>query len=104
MSETTLPPPTPEQVASIQGAQVVLDPASKASEGARGVYNNVHDNTLHRNAGYEEMGLDPHDPSNELTDPDAPPPAADESQTQATRRTSHANRSAEHANRSADRT
>jgi hypothetical protein len=62
MSETTLPPPTPEQVAAIQGAQVVLDPASKASEGARGIYDNLDHNTLHRNAGYIEMGH-----------PDAPP-------------------------------
>jgi hypothetical protein len=75
MSETTLPPPTPEQIASVQGAQVVLDPASKAAEGAKGVYDNLDHNTLHRNAGYVEMGLDPHDPSNELTDPDPVPPA-----------------------------
>src|SRR4029077_4173863 len=68
-------PPTPEQIAGLQGAQVVLPPDSAASAGARGVYDNIAAYTLLRNAGYMEMGLDPNDPSGELTDPDpeAPP-------------------------------
>jgi hypothetical protein len=49
----------------IAGAQIVLDPASAASQGARGVYNNLEHNTQHRDAGYIEMGLDPADPGSE---------------------------------------
>jgi len=70
-------PPTPEDIAGTVGAQVVLAPDSAAAAGARGVYNDIHDNTLLRDAGYTEMGLDPHDPSGELTDPEAPPAPAE---------------------------
>ena len=66
-------PPTPEDIAGTQGAQVVLPPDSAAAAGAKGVYPTIEQNTLLRDAGYTEMGLDPQDPSNELTDPDAPP-------------------------------
>ena len=38
-----------------------------------GVYPTIEQNTLLRDAGYVQMGLDPQDPSDELTDPDAPP-------------------------------
>ena len=70
-------PPTPEDIAGTQGAQVVLPPDSAASAGAKGVYPDILQNTLLRDAGYVQMGLDPQDPSNELTDPDVPPePAA----------------------------
>lgn len=65
-------PPTPEEVAS-QGAQVVLDPASEAAAGARGeAGETLAENTKARNEGLEDMGLDPQDPSGELTDPDQP--------------------------------
>jgi len=70
-------PPTPEQIAGLQGAQVVLAPDSAASAGARGVYPTIVENTLLRDAGYVEMGLDPADPSNELTDPEVPPAPAE---------------------------
>ena len=70
-------PPTPEQIAGLQGAQVVLEPDSAASAGARGVYPTIVENTLLRDAGYVEMGLDPADPSNELTDPEVPPAPAE---------------------------
>jgi len=70
-------PPTPEQIAGLQGAQVVLAPDSAAAAGARGVYPTIAENTLLRDAGYVEMGLDPADPSGELTDPDAPPAPAE---------------------------
>jgi hypothetical protein len=43
-----------------------------------GVYATVEENTLLRDAGYTQMGLDPADPSGELTDPDAPPVVAGE--------------------------
>jgi hypothetical protein len=66
-------PPTPEDIAGTQGAQVVLEPDSAASAGAKGVYPTIEQNTLLRDAGYIQMGLDPRDPSNELTDPDVPP-------------------------------
>ena len=70
-------PPTPEQIAGTVGAQVVLEPDSAAAAGAKGVYNTVEENTLLRDAGYVQMGLDPQDPSGELTDPEVPPePAA----------------------------
>jgi hypothetical protein len=65
-------PPTPEDMARTIGAQVVLEPDSAAAAGAKGVYPTLHENTELRNAGYTEMGLDPHDPSGELTDPEAP--------------------------------
>jgi len=71
-------PPTPEQIAGLQGAQVVLAPDSAASAGARGVYPSIAENTLLRDAGYVDMGLNPNDPSGELTDPegsDVVPPA-----------------------------
>jgi hypothetical protein len=68
-------PPTPEEIARTQGAQVVLADDSAAAAGARGVYPDPAKNELLRDAGYLQMGLDPRDPSNELTDPDAPPPA-----------------------------
>jgi len=66
-------PPTPEDIAGTQGAQVVLPPDSAAAAGAKGVYPTVEENTMLRDAGYVQMGLDPQDPSNELTDPDVPP-------------------------------
>ena len=66
-------PPTPEQIAGTVGAQVVLEPDSAAAAGAKGVYPTVEENTMLRDAGYVQMGLDPADPSGELTDPDAPP-------------------------------
>jgi hypothetical protein len=66
-------PPTPEEMARTQGAQVVLEPDGAAAAGARGVYPDIDRNTLLRNAGYAQMGLNPHDPSGELTDPEAPP-------------------------------
>jgi hypothetical protein len=66
-------PPTQEGFAGTIGAQVVLPPDSAAAAGAKGVYPTIVENTLLRNAGYEEMGLDPQDPSNEVTDPDVPP-------------------------------
>jgi hypothetical protein len=66
-------PPTQEDFAGTIGAQVVLPPDSAAAAGAKGVYPTIVENTLLRNAGYEEMGLDPQDPSGEVTDPDVPP-------------------------------
>lgn len=66
-------PPTQEDWAGTIGAQVVLPPDSAAAAGAKGVYPTIVENTLLRNAGYEEMGLDPVDPSGEVTDPDVPP-------------------------------
>ena len=63
-------PPSPEDMARLQGAQVVLEPDSAAAVGARGVYDDIKTNEALRNAGYLEMGLDPHDPSGELTDPE----------------------------------
>ena len=73
------PPPDPEMVAlRMQGAQVVLEPDSAARAGAMGIYPELQQNEFLRDAGYVQMGLDPSDPSNELTDPDvpvtAPPP------------------------------
>ena len=70
-------PPTPEDIAGTVGAQVVLEPDSAASAGAKGVYPTIEENTMLRDAGYVQMGLDPQDPSGELTDPDAPPPAVE---------------------------
>ena len=70
-AEAGIEPPTEEQIAGIQGAQVVLPPDSAASAGARGVYDNVEHNTMLRDAGYVELGVDPADPGAE---PDAPPP------------------------------
>ena len=49
----------------LTAAQIVLDPASAASQGARGVYDSVELNTMHRDAGYAELGLDPFDPGSE---------------------------------------
>jgi hypothetical protein len=74
-----IPPPDPETVAlRMQGAQVVLAPDSAARAGAMGIYPELLQNEFLRDAGYVQMGLDPDDPSNELTDPDvpvtAPPP------------------------------
>ena len=66
-------PPTPEMIAGTVGSQVVLADDSAAAAGARGVYPTLEENTLLRDAGYVQMGLDPADPSGELTDPDAPP-------------------------------
>ena len=69
-SELGLEPPTPEQIAGIQGATVVLPPDSAASAGARGVYDNIEHNTMLRDAGYVELGVDPADPGAEV---DVPP-------------------------------
>jgi len=71
--QAEIEPPTQEGFAGTIGAQVVLPPDSAAAAGAKGVYPTIVENTLLRNAGYEEMGLDPQDPSNEVTDPDVPP-------------------------------
>ena len=71
--EAAIEPPTQEGFAGTIGAQVVLPPDSAAAAGAKGVYPTIVENTLLRNAGYVEMGLDPQDPSNEVTDPDVPP-------------------------------
>jgi hypothetical protein len=73
------PPPDPAAVAlRMQGAQVVLEPDSAARAGAMGIYPELQQNEFLRDAGYVQMGLDPGDPSNELTDPEvpvtAPPP------------------------------
>ena len=70
-SELGLEPPTPEQIAAIQGATVVLPPDSAASAGARGVYDNIEHNTMLRDAGYVELGVDPADPGAEV---EVPPP------------------------------
>jgi hypothetical protein len=68
------PPPDPEAVAlRMQGAQVVLEPDSAARAGAMGIYPEVEQNRVLRDAGLVQMGLDPQDPSNELTDPEVPP-------------------------------
>ena len=68
------PPPDPEDVAlRMQGAQVVLEPDSPARAGAMGVYPDLEQNRVLRDAGYLQMGLNPGDPSNELTDPPVPP-------------------------------
>src|SRR5580765_1175585 len=68
------PPPDPEAVAlRMQGAQVVLEPDSAARAGAMGIYPDVEQNRVLRDAGLVQMGLDPQDPSNELTDPEVPP-------------------------------
>ena len=67
------PPPNPEAVAlRMQGAQVVLKPNSAARAGAMGIYPELQQNEFLRDAGYVQMGLDPNDPSNELTNPDVP--------------------------------
>lgn len=67
------PPPAEEEVAlKMQGAQVVLEPDSPARAGAMGVYPTIEENRVLRDAGYVQMGLDPQDPSNELTDPEEP--------------------------------
>ena len=68
-AETGIEPPTPEQVAAIQGATVVLPPDSAASAGARGVYDNLEHNTMLRDAGYVELGVDPADPGAEVETP-----------------------------------
>ena len=66
------PPPTPEEIAS-QGAQVVLPPGSEAALGAQGKAGETFvENTQARDEGLEDMGLDPQDPSGELTDPEPP--------------------------------
>ena len=70
-TELGLEPPTPEQIAAIQGATVVLPPDSAASAGARGVYDNIEHNTMLRDAGYVELGVDPADPGAEV---EVPPP------------------------------
>ena len=65
-------PPTPEEIAS-QGAQVVLPPGSEAALGAQGKAGETFvENTQARDEGLEDMGLDPQDPSGELTDPEPP--------------------------------
>lgn len=71
-----IPPPTPEDIAGTLGAQVVLPVDSAARAGAVGVYPTIAENTLLRDAGYIEMGLNPHDPSGEATDPETPPGGA----------------------------
>ena len=71
-AELGIEPPTPEQIAGIQGATVVLPPDSAASAGARGVYDNIEHNTMLRDAGYVELGVDPADPGAEV---EVPPPA-----------------------------
>ncbi len=69
-----LPDPTPEQIAALQGAQVVLDPAGKAAQGAKGIHDYLALNIAHRDEGYVELGLDPHDPNGDVLDPEPPPP------------------------------
>jgi hypothetical protein len=69
-----LPDPTPEQIAGLQGAQVVLDPAGKAAQGAKGIHDYLALNIAHRDEGYVELGLDPHDPNGDVLDPEPPPP------------------------------
>ena len=49
---------------------MVLPPDSAASAGARGVYDNIEHNTMLRDAGYVELGVDPADPGAEV---DVPP-------------------------------
>jgi hypothetical protein len=71
-AELGIEPPTEEQIAGIQGGAVVLPPDSAASAGARGVYDNVEHNTMLRDAGYVELGVDPADPGAEVA-PDVPP-------------------------------
>jgi hypothetical protein len=71
-AEAGIEPPTEEQIAGIQGATVVLPPDSAASAGARGVYDNLEHNTMLRDAGYVELGVDPADPGAEVETP--PPP------------------------------
>ena len=68
-AELGIEPPTPEQIAGIQGATVVLPPDSAASAGARGVYDNIEHNTMLRDAGYVELGVDPADPGAEVEVP-----------------------------------
>jgi hypothetical protein len=69
-----LPVPTPEDIAALQGAQVVLDPAGKAAQGAKGIHDYLAYNIAHRDEGYVELGLDPHDPNGDVLDPEPPPP------------------------------
>ena len=73
-ADANLPEPPPEEEVALRmrGAQVVLEPDSSARAGAMGVYPTIEQNVALRNAGYVQMGLDPQDPSNELTDPEAP--------------------------------
>jgi hypothetical protein len=71
-AELGIEPPTEEQIAGIQGATVVLPPDSAASAGARGVYDDIASNTMLRDAGYVELGVDPTDPGAEV---EVPPPA-----------------------------
>jgi hypothetical protein len=71
-SSLGIEPPTAEDVAATIGAQVVLPPDSAAAMGAKGMLPTIEGNTLLRDAGYIQMGLDPSDPSGEHTDPDAP--------------------------------
>jgi hypothetical protein len=67
------PPPDAEAIAiRTQGAQVVLAEDSATRAGAMGIYPTLEQNELLRDAGYIQMGLDPSDPSNELTDPEVP--------------------------------
>jgi hypothetical protein len=68
-AEAGIEPPTPEQIAGIQGATVVLPPDSAASAGARGVYDDPQMNTALRDAGYVQLGVDPADPGAEPTPP-----------------------------------
>jgi hypothetical protein len=68
-AELGIEPPSPEQIAGIQGATVVLPPDSAASAGARGVYDNIEHNTMLRDAGYVELGVDPADPGAEVEVP-----------------------------------
>ena len=71
-AELGIEPPTEEQIARLQGGAVVLPPDSAASAGARGVYDDIDHNTMLRDAGYVELGVDPADPGAEA---EVPPPA-----------------------------
>jgi hypothetical protein len=50
-------------IARTVGAQVVLDPTGTAAQGAKGMYRHEAHNLTHLAAGYQELGLDPHDPN-----------------------------------------
>lgn len=73
-----LAPPAQNDLVGTVGAQVVLAPDSAARMGAMGIYPDRLQNEALQAAGYVQMGLDPNNPSGEMTDPDAPvtPPPA----------------------------
>ena len=85
-AEAPAPPPpveeSPEDAAArrlaTRGAQVVLEPDSDAAIAAKGgAGTTIEENTAAHQAALAEMGLDPVNPSAELTvpDPNAPAPA-----------------------------